>query len=522
MTYPPPPGVPDPGHPAPPFPQPPFPQPGYPQQPYAQQPYVQQPYPAQQFPPYGEQPGLRPPPRRGGAGRKLACLGVVVVLLLGAGVGGVVLLRTIGRQPRMEALKSGAEPWVKVTEGLTQALAAKDEEAFVKQFAAGPTKEKQRKVFRNLVKIPWEKASWESGLVRDGRLSVKFVHQVKGVDSYPIAERYEWKVLGPDSTSSGKAPTEAAIADGAEVITEVGGTTNGEGKTMDDGYYPAPWDLYDELSVQVRDHLVAMSDKAQEAELNRDVDVMARAAADDLAAWRKCAPAPTGKTAAAAGFFVVLERSRDVYNKLYHGDGRPNDSLEAGVNMGFWADSPPESDPDLTVIGGSRIVMDTTDGRFTGKQWQEGVTNIGRHEMAHAIVATLTSWSESSTTDTRKAWVSEGFAEYMALRGKEDRARQDLAVLKQVPFDGKLPPGERSSFYSYDAARRSANYTLAADALRYMASKYGDAKVCGFVAGQYTRPEEYEQQITAATGQPVEEFQSAWAAHVRSTVQGLR
>jgi len=519
VTYPPQPGTPNPGQPAPPYQPLPFPQQAQP--PYAQQPYVQQPYPAQQFAPYG-QPGPQPPPRRGGVGRKLACLGVVVVLLLGAAVGGVVLLRTVGRQPRMEPLKSGAEPWQKVAEGLTKALAAKDEEAFVKPFAAGPTREKQRKVFRNLVKIPWEKASWESSLVVNGRLSVDFVHQVKGVDNFPINERYEWKVPGPDSTADGKGPTQAAIADGAEVITEVSGPTDGQGKTMDDGYYPAPWDAYDELSVQVRDHLVAVSDKAQEAELNRDVDLLAQAGKDDLAAWQKCAPASTGKTEAAKGFFVVLEKNREVYNKLYHGDGKPNDSLEAGVNMQVWAATSAQPEPGRPVVGSSRIVMDTSDGRFMGKQWQEGVTDIGRHEMAHATVATL-SFSDGTYTapDRRQDWVAEGFAEYMALRGKDDRARQELAVLKEVPFDGKLP-GSTSDFYAYEAAPRAANYALAGDVLRYMASKYGDAKVCGFVAAQYAQPKEYEQQITAATGQSLEQFQSAWAAHVRSTVQNLR
>ncbi|WP_081952347.1 hypothetical protein [Kitasatospora phosalacinea] len=516
MTYPPQPGAPAPG-------QPPYQQQPYPQAPYQQAPYQQQqPYPVQQFPPYGV-PGQQPPPppRRGGAGRTLACLGVSLVVLLGVAVGGVVVLRAVRQPPKMDALKSDTEPWQKLTKGLTDALAAKDEEAFVKPFAAGATKEKQRKVFRNLVKIPWATARWESSLVIDGRLTVDFVHQVKGVDNYPISERYEWRVLGPDTKATGAGP-ETAVPEGAEVVTEVGGPTDNRGKTMSDGYYPSPWDAYDELSVQVRDHLVVMSDKGQEAELNRDADVLARAAKDDLDAWQKCAPAPTGKTKGAEGFFVVLEKNRDVYNKLYQGDGKPDDSLEAGVNMSVWASSSAQPDPGRPVIGGSRIVIDTTDGRFTGKQWQEGVTNIGRHEMAHATVATLVSSDGTyAPTDRRQDWVAEGFGEYMALRGKDDRAREDLAVVKQVSFDGKLP-GDGEDFYSFDAARRSANYALAGDALRYMASKYGDAKVCGFVAAQYTRPKEYEQQIAAATGQPLDQFQSAWAAHVRATASVRR
>ncbi|BAJ28682.1 MULTISPECIES: hypothetical protein [Kitasatospora] len=516
MTYPPQPGAPYPGQAGPPYQQP-FPvqqQPPYqPRPPYPQGPYPQQPqpfppaFPVQQQPPYGMPPPA--PRRKGGVGRTLACLGVVLVLVLGLAVGGVVLLHVSRQRPPVQGLSSGLEGWEKVTKGLTDALAAKDEEAFLRPFAAGPTKEKQRLVFRNLVKIPWETARWEALLPLDGQLRVDFVHQVKGVDNFPIAEQYGWKVLAPDA--------------GTEVVTEVGGVKDSQGKNSGFGYYPAPWDLYDELAVQVRDHLVVMADKGQSAELNRDVEILARAAKEDLAAWQKYGPPPSGERRGAGGFFVVLERKRDVYNKLYKGDGKLNDSLEAGVNMPIWAADSSKANPGDLLIGGSRIVMDTAGSRFTSDQWQDGVTDIGRHEMAHAIVAPLLATAGNfDGTGSPHDWVAEGFAEYMALRGKDSLARDELAAyLKGVPFDGRLP-GDDGSFYSASGDQRSANYTLAGDALRFMASKYGDAKVCEFVAAQYARPQEYEQQITAATGQSLAQFQAAWAAHVRSAVPGKR
>ncbi|MFF4343359.1 hypothetical protein ACFY00_25935 [Kitasatospora sp. NPDC001540] len=527
VTYPPQSGVSGAGQPVPPYQQSPYQQqPPYPQGPsgpvFPQQFPPHFPQQQQPFPPYG----APQPVRRGGAGRKLACAGVVLVVALGVVAAGGAVLLHVARQraPVQPPLSSsgGGKAWEKVTEGLTAALAAKDEEAFVKPFAAGATKEKQRLVFRNLVKIPWETARWEPGLTLDGQLTVDFVHQVKGVDNFPITEQYGWKVLSAESGSDSDAM--AGPPPGVdEVVTEVGGVKDNRGKETGFGYYPAPWDAYDELAVQVRDHLVVMSDKGQTAELNRDVDVLARAAADDLAAWQKYGPAPTGERKAASGFFVVLEKNRDVYNKLYRGDGKPDDSLEAGVNMPMQAAPRPKTGDGELLIGGSRIVMDTTGSRFTGDQWRDGVTDIGRHEMAHAIVAPLLTTSGGfDGADGPRDWVSEGFAEYMALRGKDSLARDELnAYLKEVPFDGRLP-GNGDEFYAADADRRTANYTLSGDALRFMASKYGDAKVFAFVAAQYERPKEYEQQIVVATGQPLAQFQTAWAMHVRTAVPAKR
>ncbi|GLW54897.1 hypothetical protein Kpho01_29080 [Kitasatospora phosalacinea] len=530
VTYPPQSGVSGAGQPVPPYQQPPYQQqqqPPYQQAPYPQPPYQQfpphfpqqQPQFPQQFPPYAApQAG-----RRGGVGRGLACAGVALVVVAGVVAGGVGLLHAARqRVPVRGPSAAGGGAWEKVTEGLTAALAAKDEEAFVKPFAAGATKEKQRLVFRNLVRIPWETARWEPGLTIDGQLTVDFVHQVKGVDNFPVTEQYGWKVL---SAASGPSPDPVAGPPPGidEVVTEVGGVKDSQGKDAGFGYYPAPWDAYDELAVRVRDHLVVMSDKGQAAELDRDADVLARAAEDDLAAWREYAPAPTGERRGASGFFVVLEKDRDVYNKLYRGDGKPDDSLEAGVNMPMPAADGSKAGGGDLLVGGSRIVMDTTGSRFTGDQWRDGVTDIGRHEMAHAIVAPLL--TTSGGFDGKGGphdWVSEGFAEYMALRGKDSLARDELdAYLRGIPFDGQLP-GDSGEFYADDADRRTANYTLAGDALRFMASKHGDAKVFAFVAAQYGQPGEYEQQVTAATGQPLGQFRAAWAAHVRAAVPARR
>nr|WNW38038.1 hypothetical protein RKE32_11045 [Streptomyces sp. Li-HN-5-13] len=479
--------------------------PVYPPPPYQQ-------YQDQQYrPPYPYPYPYPPQPPRRGA-RVLAWLGIgVVLLVVAAAVGGTAYLQVHRKRPTTPAYVVEQENWRKVADGLTRALAAKDEEAFVRPFAAGAVKDRQRLVFRNLLKVPWETARWEvSTSPLNGQLRVDFVHQVKDVDNLPIAEEYGWQVL--------------PVGSGTEVITGVGAVKDHQGKSLDTGYYPAPWDVYDDLSVRVRDHLVAMADKGQEGELDRDVDVLARAAGDDLSAWRQFAPAPAGERRGAQGFFVVLEKNREVYNKLYQGDGKQDDSLEAGVNMPVVAaDAPGRNGADGMTVGSSRIVMDTTDSRFTGSHWQEGVTDIGRHEMAHAIVATLLSERPTAAGKGQPHdWVAEGFAEFMALRGKDSLAREELADdLREVEFDGRLP-GEEGEFYADTAEARSANYALSGDAVRYLAATYGEAKVFAFVAAHYAKPSGYAEELAAATGQSGDAFQTAWAEHVRAATSATK
>ncbi|WP_280703184.1 hypothetical protein [Kitasatospora sp. GP82] len=448
-------------------------------------------------PPYFQiSPG--PPPKQS---RKalLAVLGTVFGLL-GLSAGAVVY--HISTRPGPTNLSTaGGTPWQKLADGMTAALSARDEEAFLKPFKGNEVREKQRKVFRNLVKIPWAAAHWETQFAAplNGDMMVTFVHQVKGVDSKPVPEVYNWRV-----EPGGTAP----------VITAVSGSKDLMGKTSDTSYYPAPWDFYNDLAVENRGNLVVVADSGQAAEVKRDADVLAQAAKDDLAAWNKAAPpAPAGRESA-PGFFVVLEKRRDVYNKLYAGEGRTNDSLEAGVNMPIPAyDS---KDTKQLESGGSRIVMDTTQSRFASADWKEGVSEIGRHEMGHALVEPFgTEQVLVQGLQDTQMWVVEGFAEYMAYRGKSDLARADLkASLQGYRFDGTLP--ESLDFYSNQGQARAAHYALGASALQYMGQKYGEDKVFAFVAAHYADPKQYQRQITDATGLTLQQFQTDWAAYVRT------
>ncbi|MFI6445241.1 hypothetical protein [Kitasatospora sp. NPDC050543] len=483
------------------------------QQPYGQQPYgtpppqpygrQAQPY-AQQPQPYAPGPPSGKPPKRRGLRAFLIGLGTLGGLI--AIFAGMVIYHVTTR-PAQPDIGGDNSPWQKLAAGMTAALAAKDEEAFVKAFKTDELKEKQRKVFRNLVKIPWESAHWETQFARplNGDMMVVFVHQVKAVDSKPVAETYNWRV--DDTITDPK-------------ISEVSGSKTLQGKTSDGSFYPAPWDFYEELAVETRDNLVLVADKSQAAEVQRDADVLAQAAKDDLEAWRKSGPAATGGRESARGFFITLEKRREVYNKLYAGEGRENDGLEAGVNMPIPAHGSQASKE--RVSGGSRIVMDTSLSRFTGADWKNGVTDIGRHEMGHATVELLaTEQVIVQGLQNTQMWVIEGFADYLAFRGRDDRARTVAqASLQGYNFDGTLP--ESLTFYADQAKDRSAHYALGSLGIRYMAQKYGEDKAFAFVAAHYADPKQYKQQITDATGLTVEKFQSDWAAWVRANVPGVR
>ncbi|MFI6445242.1 hypothetical protein [Kitasatospora sp. NPDC050543] len=478
------------GAPPPHYGQPPQPQFGY-GAPQSPQPYAPAPPP----------PGR--PPRRG-----LKAVLIVVgtlVTLIAVVVGAAVYHLANNKGPVDLSKEHVSRPWERAADGMTAALAAKDEEAFVKPFKGAELKEKQRKLFRNLVKIPWETARWETRYPAplNGDMAVTFVHQVKGVDSSPVPEDYNWR-----------------LEQGDELITEVSGAKDYTDKIAKGSFYPAPWDYYEELAVETRDNLVVVADKGQAAELTRDIDVIAQAAKDDLEAWKKNGPATTGGREGAKGFFITLEKRREVYNKLYSGEGKKNDSQEAGVNKPIPAYGS-QTEKNL-LPGSSRIVMDSSLSRFTSSEWKNGVTEISRHEMGHAIVETLaTEYVLVQGLQDTQLWVVEGFGDYMAFRGRDDAARATAqALLQGYRFDGTLP--ESLGFYAGQSQDRGAHYILGCLALRYMAQKYGEQKTLAFVAAHYSDPKQYKQQITDATGLTVEKFQSDWAAWVRSTVPGMR
>lgn len=437
----------------------------------------------------------------------LALLSVVAVMVVGVGK----LAGTPTAEPLPVAQRAEHDPaTVSISDQEIQALlraqstalADRDEQAFLRNF--GPkARPGQRRMFRNLGKIPFVTASYEiiksAGRSSDsfGRgvkvaVDVAFVHQIKDVDIRPVAEWYRWTVE--------KQPG------GKPVITAVGGSpaAYGDAKFV---YYPMPWDLYDDMYVVRRPHVLITTKAANRAVADRSAAILERAAVDNLAAWRRNGPPGT---VTLPGFMIALEPERRVYNKLFRVALQDNPN-EAGFAMAMRSfQRAGESGVDF---GGARIAMDTRDSRWTGPDWRTGVLDIGRHEIAHAMVDPLLAGSAGGL-NSPETWLVEGFANYMAGRGRPDLQRRHVAVLRGWDrFTGHLP--DQFSFYAADARDNAAHYALGTLAARYIAATWGEKALMRLVTEAYRKPGEPDRQLREVTGLSKAAFERRWAAEVR-------
>ncbi|WP_039632255.1 hypothetical protein [Streptomyces sp. 769] len=441
----------------------------------------------------------QPPRRKTGKTVGLVVLGICVVLALG--VGALFLLG--GKKTPVKGLQ-GTNP---VYASLTEALKNKDENAYLASFQGDELKAQQRKVFRNLVKMPftvarYEKTSWQAGAA-DTVQGVSFVHQIKNVDVAPVYEEYQF--------------TFGANAAGHRVITDVQGASHPFPETSST-FYPAPWDVYDDMTVWKGGRVVVISDKSHAADTQRFAPYISQAADDDVTAWNRSG---ADKSALSEGALVVLEPKREVYSQFYR-QGAKNDSLEAGVNLSLSKFGAKYED--TLQFGGSRIVMDSSLSRFTEPDWKSGVREIGRHEIAHAMVAPYNSARGALPVEV-DSWISEGFAGYMESRDNPAAAKTDTErTLKgsKLVF-GETPEDDANAFYAKDANERHRNYVLARLAIKYMAEKYGEKTTFEFVTSMYRDPSYSTERgfYTQRMNTDRRTFMEDWRAFVRKTVPGV-
>ncbi|MEU9503148.1 hypothetical protein [Streptomyces sp. NPDC048196] len=458
----------------------------------------------QQGPPlsgYAPQPFAPPPPPKRNTGKIVGFIALGICFLLLGGGGAVFLFSSKGSTPI-----KGVSPTQPVYEALNKALANKDEDAFLKPFQGDALKTQQRKVFRNLVKVPFKTARFERvARTAGGEVEgVSFVHQIKGVDVAPVYEEYAF--------------TFTKDAAGAQVVTDVKGADHPFPDTSG-AFYPAPWDVYDDMAVEQLGRVVVISDKAHAADTQRFTPYIAKAADDDVAAWDRSS---AGESMVSKGALVVLEPKRDVYSRFYR-EGEENDALEAGANLVLprhGADS-----EDKTQFGGSRIVMDSSLSRFTSRDWRRGVKQISRHEIGHAMVAPYNSARGALPVEV-DTWVSEGFAGYMESRDNPAQTQADnRSTLQGYLMDyATTPESDRDSFYAQDANERHQNYVLARLAIRYMAEKYGEKGTFNFVTAEYRDPGYHSQKahFQQYLGVDRSTFMEKWRAFVRKEVPGVR
>ncbi|MFE2949354.1 hypothetical protein ACFXHK_20245 [Embleya sp. NPDC059267] len=383
-----------------------------------------------------------------------------------------------------------------LTDNRTQALKAGNADAFVTGIdpAAGELLAAQRRLFANLRLFPFTSvefrpptaaidAGTDAGpLTRD--VNVVFAHQVTGVDSEPIAERYIWTL----SRASIDAPL---------LITKiVGGSTRGGGNA-----YPAPWDE-SELALIERPHVLLAVPAKNKAKAATWADRAESALKKNLAVWK-------GPTITPQRYVVYITPDHDTFTRALSGNDLPN---VTGVCRTMPPARPTGRDQPMA---GSRITLDGSDSMFT-KGDSEQQTHLMRHELGHAMVAEFERGGEGPPL-----WVSEGFAEYLAWTDLslaewfQPDAREQVRAGK---FSGKLPTDAEVN--SPDVKTSTVGYHYSMLTIRYIAEKYGAAKADSFVVAVYkdSTPAALDAALKEATGLDRDTFESNWAKYVKTKV----
>ncbi|SEM84161.1 hypothetical protein [Nonomuraea pusilla] len=474
----------------------------------------------QQYPPQWQQPWQAPPPpppppkRRTGLWVTLGVVSLVLVVAVGAGVGLVIRSQRAGQQQAVGATPSGEPGTVVVTDqeiaqlvaGHSKALASGDVKAFTSIFDQknAALVRQQTRVFTNLRKVPLAEVSYKT-LQREGRAEdsfgrgvtftqdIAFVHKFAGIDLRPVSEWYRWTLR--------KASANAPL-----VVTKVGGApppiSDDEGsKTM---YYPGPWDIWPDIAVVKAGASLVLA-RPQDAALARRVaPTVSRAARSALGYWQangdSSAPVPSG-------FLVALTAGKAQLGGLF----RQSKATEEGVTipMPTWGGG---GDP--VKVGGSRIVLDTRSPFFAT---QAGILEVSTHEIAHALVAGLD--SADFSLFGKANWIVEGFAEYVANRGRPitsnlryQEGRAYLAGQLAVPFRGELPTNALWDF----KGMVSINYLMGHLAMRHIAQEYGEEKLAAGVLAAYSAPgDSSEAALFKTLGTTKAAFERQWASYVR-------
>ncbi|WP_020122641.1 hypothetical protein [Streptomyces canus] len=450
--------------------------------------------------------------RDSGSGLKKVVIGVVVLAVLAVlGIGGLAAYQALG-DDALPTAAGGAQgeqllsphDIEELLDGRSQALKSGDEDTYLAPFA-GDAKDTQKNLFENLRKIPFAQAEYsvlkttgtgtdEYGDGATVALDVAFVHKIQDVDVRPVSEWYRWIIKRESKDAEPR-------------ITRVGPAPGAYG-AKSYVFYPAPWDLYEDMHVVKKAHTLTISDKKYAGDTDRYAPYIEKAAKDDIELWK--ANGPEG-TETPTGFVTVLEPGRKTYSSLY---GSQSVAWEAGQSVamptfdaGFGGD-----EKDLQY-GGARVKMDMSGSRFTNAAyWPKLVQEISHHEFAHAIVQPLEAASGGFAADSStRWWVVEGFADYVAFRFDSElgawTVRNDVTG---KDFSGELPtdPGAGDEV--------STNYTVSYLAIRFMAEKNGEAAALRFVTDQYRHPGQLDRQLRTATGMGENDFQAAWASYVRS------
>ncbi|WP_431874152.1 hypothetical protein [Micromonospora marina] len=387
----------------------------------------------------------------------------------------------------------------------SKALAAKDLDGYLAAFDPARTEliAGQTRLFRNLAKLPLSVARYETiekqGRVSDAfgqgvtfQLDVSFVHRFDGFDLAPVAEWYRWTIV-----RAGKdAPIRVVAVTGAPAAG------NGDSKTV---YYPGPWDRWQEIHVERTPHALIITDAARAGLARRYAPAVDRSVTDNLAVWRANAPPEPMADKAV----VTLAAGKDEMTSLYRIGTEK--ATEAGFSVGMVA---AERKDGKATIGGTRIVVDTSDRYFTRSGGDNDARMVLRHEIAHSLMTLRTDLAAVDEFSKLDEWVVEGFAEYVAFHGRPLSASDRAAPARRLVRDGwngRLPGNGEWD----DPDRLGFHYWLGHAAMNHLAEKHGEPKLFRFVEAVYGGAPA-DRAARDVLGVSLDEFEAGWAAYVRA------
>ncbi|WP_194910199.1 hypothetical protein [Catenulispora rubra] len=374
------------------------------------------------------------------------------------------------------------------------ALKAKNRAGFVAAVDPGHSDlvTRQGQLFDNLEKIPFTTAIYSVTMIDDqstlpqgttATVTVAFDHQITGVDSVPVEERYKWTVqrTGPN------APLRVTAVDGA----------------ASEHNYPAPWDAVAGLTVLTRPKVVIMADDTSASFAKNHADALERDAEYDFAHW-------TGGSGTAPGFAVFLTADRSRYEAIYS----QNRAESVGVTVPIAA-----ADKENGFYPSSRIAVDTTQYKNADPA---DADIVFKHEMAHAMIGPFE--DQSATSGQQHLWVIEGFAEWESQR---------MYSTSELLYDGDtlhayvrkhgvphaLPTD--SQVYSSDSDTSGLNYFYSHMAIRYMADEYSPEKVDQFVLAVYKHATDstcIDDAMKSVLGTTTDQFTQGFTKWLRNSV----
>ncbi|MEY9887344.1 hypothetical protein ABIA31_000973 [Catenulispora sp. MAP5-51] len=351
----------------------------------------------------------------------------------------------------------------------------------------------QGQLFDNLQKIPFTTAKYAVNMVDESTaaqgttstatVTVAFDHQIAGVDSVPVEERYKWTV-------------QRTGVNGPLEVTAIAGATS-------EHNYPAPWDAVAGLTVLTRPKVVIMADGTSVSFAKTHADAMERDAEYDFAHW-------SGGSGTAPGFTVFLTADRSRYEGIYN-----QDRVESvGVTVPI-----PAAGKDDGFYPSSRIAVDTSQYKNVDPA---DADIVFKHEMAHAMIGPFDDQSASSGQD--HLWVIEGFAEWESQRmystGELLYDGDTLhAYLGKHGVPHALPTD--SDVYSSNSDTSALGYFYAHMAIRYMADEYGADKVDRFVLAVYqhaTGSTCVDDAMKSVLGTTTDQFTQSFAKWLHNSV----